>query len=117
MDESGWMKYAQSTDNLQHGEKPKPEKNLDDYVLEVLLGKYGDGEDRKKLLGDKYEMVQNRINELYQIADEVIEGKWGNGWNREQALNGAGYPYSIVQRIVNSMLDANWAEGVDYNGC
>ena len=27
------------------------------------------------------------------------------GWNREQALNGAGYPYEIVQRIVNSILD------------
>lgn len=105
MDESGWMKYAQSTDNPHHGEKPKPEKNLDDYVLEVLLGEYGDGEDRKRLLGAKYEMVQERINQLYEIAEEVIDGKWGNGWNREQALNGAGYPYSIVQRIVNSILD------------
>lgn len=105
MDADAWMKYAQSTDNPQHGDKSKPEKYLDDYVLEVLLGEYGDGDDRKRLLGDKYEMVQNRINELYRIADEVIKGKWGNGCNREQALNEAGYLYAIVQRIVNSILD------------
>lgn len=76
-------------------------KTVDDYALEVVLGEYGDGEDRIKLLGDKYTEVQKRVDELHGIADEVIQGKWGYGWNREQALNGAGYPYEIVQRIVN----------------
>ena len=106
MDKEAWMKYANSTDNSQDVEKPDiPQKTTDDLVLEVLLGEYGTGEDRKRLLGSRYEEVQNRINELYDIAYEVIEGKWGNGWNRENALNGAGYPYEIVQRIVNSILD------------
>ena len=105
MDESAWMKYAQSTDNPQYDDKPKPsEKSTDDLVMETLLGEYGNGEDRKRLLGSRYNKVQNRINELYGIADEVIDGKWGNGWNREQALNGAGYPYQIVQKIVNDIL-------------
>lgn len=104
MDENAWLKYAQSTDNPQNVEKPKPQKSTDDLVLEVLLGEYGDGEDRKNMLGSRYEEVQNRINQLYIIAEEVIEGKWGNGWNREVALNGAGYPYEIVQRIVNEIL-------------
>lgn len=106
MDKEAWMKYAQSTDNPQHEDKPKPNgKSIDDLVMETILGEYGNGEDRKRLLGVRYDEVQNRINELYEIAEQVINGDWGNGWNREQALNGAGYPYQIVQRIVNDKLD------------
>lgn len=98
MDADAWMKYAKC-ENYN-----TPTKSIDDLVLETLLGEYGINEERKQMLGDKYEVVQNRINELYKIADEVIDGKWGNGWNRENALNGAGYPYQIVQRIVNEKL-------------
>lgn len=95
MDREAWMKYANATENTCD------EKTIDDYVLETLLGEYGINEDRKRLLGSKYDEVQNRINQLYKIADEVLDGKWGNGWNRKNALEGAGYPYEIVQRIVN----------------
>ena len=106
MTKEDWMKYANSTSNEQNVEKPNTsQKSTDDLVLETLLGEYGNDEDRKRMLGDRYDEVQNRINELYDIAYEVINGKWGNGWNRENALNGAGYPYEIVQRIVNSILD------------
>lgn len=101
MNESAWDKYAQIKENKD--EKPV-EKSLDDLVLETLLGEYGNGSERKKMLGDKYLSVQRRINELYTVAYDVIDGKWGNGWNREQALNGAGYPYKIVQKIVNEIL-------------
>lgn len=105
MDKSAWMKYAQSTDNPKNTGKPdNNEKSIDDYVHETLLGEYGVGDDRKRMLGDKYEKVQKRINELYKIADEVIDGKWGDGWNRQNALEGAGYPYKIVQKIVNDKL-------------
>ena len=106
MDKEAWLKYAQSTDNPQSGDKPKPSsKTTDDYALEVILGEYGNGEERKKMLGAKYNEVQNRVNELYEIAEQVINGDWGNGWNRKTALEGAGYPYETVQLIVNQMLD------------
>ncbi len=98
MDADAWMKYAKCENNNT------PTKSIDDLVLETILGEYGINDERKRMLGDNYEAVQNRINELYKIADEVIDGKWGNGWNRENALNGAGYPYQIVQRIVNEKL-------------
>ena len=102
MDANAWMKYAKSDSSAP---EPAPSKSVDDYVLEVLLGEYGNDDERKRLLGDKYEPVQARINELYEIAEQVINGDWGNGWNRERAINGAGYPYELVQRIVNSLLD------------
>lgn len=37
-----------------------------------------------------------------QIADEVIRGEWGNGTDRKQRLEEAGYDYSEVQGIVNA---------------
>lgn len=103
MDKEAWLKYANANEKKE--EKPKPiKKTTDELVLETLLGEYGTGKDRKKQLGKRYKEVQDRINKLYDIANEVIDGKWGNGWNREQALNGAGYPYEIVQKIVNDIL-------------
>lgn len=39
-----------------------------------------------------------------ELAKEVIQGKWGNGQARKDALTKAGYNYSEVQSIVNEML-------------
>lgn len=39
-----------------------------------------------------------------EIAQEVIEGKWGNGDDRIVRLTNEGYNASAIQRIVNNML-------------
>lgn len=39
-----------------------------------------------------------------QLADEVINGKWGNGADRKNRLTAAGYNYEAVQAIVNERL-------------
>lgn len=39
-----------------------------------------------------------------EIAKEVIKGLWGNGAERKNRLNAAGYNYSEIQSIVNSMV-------------
>lgn len=39
-----------------------------------------------------------------EIAKEVIDGKWGNNPERKKKLTEAGYDYSAIQKIVNSML-------------
>lgn len=39
-----------------------------------------------------------------ELAREVIQGKWGNGQARRDALTKAGYDASAVQKIVNEML-------------
>lgn len=43
-------------------------------------------------------------NDLTDIALEVIEGKWGNGTKRKDALTANGYDYKAVQREVNRLL-------------
>ena len=39
-----------------------------------------------------------------QLAQEVLDGKWGNGQDRKDALTAAGYDYSAVQARVNELV-------------
>lgn len=49
-------------------------------------------------------LVSEPRKNLDQLADEVINGHWGNGDDRKIRLNSAGYNYDEVQRRVNEML-------------
>ena len=42
-----------------------------------------------------------------EVAQEVLDGKWGNGDERIVKLTNAGYNASAIQRIVNQMLKDN----------
>lgn len=79
----------------------KKTKTLDEYVWDVVQGKYGNGAARKKKLGKMYDKVQNRLNDVWNKATLVIRGYYGNGRKREQLL---GSDYDIVQKIVNHRL-------------
>lgn len=55
-----------------------------------------------------------------EIANEVVEGKWGNGMDRKQRLAAAGYDYAVVQKkvnriveIVQEVIDDKWGNGLD----
>ena len=39
-----------------------------------------------------------------QVALEVIAGHWGNGIERRQKLEAAGYSYAAIQSIVNAVM-------------
>ena len=45
--------------------------DIDAAALDVIRGKYGNGQARKDALGDDYEMIQKRVNEMYK------SGKFG----------------------------------------
>lgn len=47
------------------------------------------------------------------IADEVIAGGWGNGSERKERLESAGYDYSAIQGIVNDRLKIPSKKSVD----
>lgn len=40
-----------------------------------------------------------------EIANEVIEGKWGIGKEREEKIRKAGYDYNAVQAYVNRIIE------------
>ena len=44
-----------------------------------------------------------------EIANEVINGAWGNGEDRKNRLTQAGYNYTVIQAIVNKLMCANKA--------
>lgn len=86
-----------------------PTKSVEELAQEVIAGKYGNGEDRKKALGDRYAEVQARVNEILapapkpsvdilDLVRKAIRGDFGNGENRKSAL---GSNYDEVQRQVN----------------
>ena len=97
-------------------------KSVDEIAKEVIQGKWGSGKTRQNALikvGYDYASVQNRINQLLnppvpikvvvkkttdEIAHEVIQGKWGIGNTRKNALIKAGYNYSTIQNRINQLL-------------
>lgn len=93
-------------------------KSNETIAKEVIAGKWGNGDDRKKRLekaGYNYNAVQAIVNKLLtpaspnkktneQVAKEVIKGLWGNGADRKKRLEKAGYNYNAVQGIVNKLL-------------
>ena len=80
-------------------------------ALDVMNGKYGAGEERKRRLaeaGYDYWAVQRLVNGLAYgydaVARDVIAGKYGNNQDRIIALSAKGYDARLVQDIVNGML-------------
>ena len=46
-----------------------------------------------------------RDDDIETIAAEVIQGDWGNGEERKERLEQAGYDYDVVQARVNDLLE------------
>ena len=84
-----------------------------DYLvaMDVMNGKYGNGEDRKRNLeaaGYNYNKIQGLVNGLSRgydkVAMDVIRGCYGNGQARIDNLYRAGYDGRMVQDIVNEIM-------------
>ncbi|MER2235271.1 MAG: hypothetical protein ABS901_02905 [Candidatus Limivicinus sp.] len=80
-------------------------------AVDVMNGVYGTGEACRQSvtdLGLDYWSVQHMANALSQgygqVAQDVIDLKYGNGSARFKALVNAGYDPRMVQQIVNGML-------------
>ena len=90
-----------------------------EVVRQVMRGEWGVGQDRIKQLTDagyNAERIQEKVNLALQgsqindtktmdaLAYEVIQGDWGNGEERKERLEAAGYDYDAVQQRVNEIL-------------
>lgn len=72
-------------------------------VVDTMNGKFGNGDERKKKLGGRYQEVQNLINHIATagvqiLVQETLAGKYGNGEFRKAAL---GSRYQEVQNLIN----------------
>ena len=96
--------------------------DLDTVANEVIQGLWGNGQERFDNLtnaGYNAQAVQDTINnilngettsdsansDLDSVANEVIQGLWGNGQERCDSLTRAGYDAQVVQDRVNSLLN------------
>ncbi|WP_218119760.1 hypothetical protein [Pelagirhabdus alkalitolerans] len=97
---------------------PKPAvKSIDQLAQEVIDGKHGTGDARRKLLGSQYNVVQARVNQILsgstanasapkksisQMATEVLRGDHGDGHkNRRESLGISQSEYEKVRAEVN----------------
>ena len=85
------------------------EKSIEELANEVIQGLWGNGQERKDRLGDRYSEVQARVNEILapvpqpqvdilELVKKTIRGDFGNGEDRRNAL---GSNYDEVQNQVN----------------
>ena len=104
-------------------------KSVDEVAQEVLQGLWGNGQERYNSLesaGYDAQVVQNRVNDLLNggttsennsassdldtVANEVLQGLWGNGQERYDRLANAGYDAQEVQDRVNSLLNEEYTQ-------
>ena len=58
-----------------------------------------------KTLGIAYvEETPAKTKTVSELAQEVLQGKWGNGTDRKNRLTSAGYDYNAVQAEVNRLV-------------
>ena len=121
-------RYSTSSGNTPVQPQKPAQKDITTIAKEVISGAWGNGEDRKNRLekaGYDFNAVQNEVNRILSgaspkpqlkplttIAKEVLQGLWGNGADRKQRLESAGYDYNAVQAEVNRLSGAS---SVDIN--
>jgi hypothetical protein len=89
--------YRDAVDKLIHTTDGAAYATDPDYISKVvsIIEQYNLTE------YDVRESGEDTKKSVDEIADEVIDGKWGNGTERKQKLEAAGYDYSEVQSLVN----------------
>ena len=98
------------------GAGASPQVDVDGLARRVIAGEFGNGDARRAALGDAYDAVQARVNEMLgcggssgdsvgvdveSLARAVINGDYGNGEERRRRLGDA---YEAVQARVNEIL-------------
>ena len=83
---------AITSDNLHY--KPEISRKIKQYVDSQINNKTSN----------------TTLKSTSEIVKEVLEGKWGNGKDRKNALTAAGYDYNIIQSAVNSELSKNYKQ-------
>ena len=102
-------------------------KSVDEVAQEVLQGLWGNGQERYNSLesaGYDAQVVQDKVNsilsgetpsnsassDLNSVAQEVLQGLWGNGQERFDNLTSAGYDAQAVQDRVNALLSGEYTQ-------
>lgn len=101
----------------------KAEENATELIVDILK-RYGWGVDKvtkhqdyngkycphrtldmgwERFLGLIEDKLSPKKKTIQEVAQEVLQGKWGNGTERKNRLTAAGYDYNAVQSAVNAL--------------
>ena len=78
--------------------------NINGYSVDGDIA-YMDAEAWNKYAGNYSNKPQYIVKDTETLAWEVIGGKWGNGDDRKNALENAGYNYDEIQNKVNELIN------------
>ena len=104
---SAWDKYAGGKPSTSTSTSKPLEKSVEELAKEVIAGKYGNGDARKKALGTRYDEVQARVNKILGVNNKVyytvqkndnltkIAKKYGTTVNQLVAWNNIANPNLI----------------------
>ncbi len=80
-------------------------------IIEEILGYLATGEETAPVTGEftpedstPAQSTAEGSKSVEEVADEVVRGLWGNGTERIEALEAAGYDSSAVQNEVNRLM-------------
>ena len=95
-------------DNLSDIQKYQANKNaIADSIVKGIVKGFGLVE------GQAPSKPQPIKKSVAEVAQEVINGKWGNGADRKQRLQSAGYNPQEVQAKVNELLGASSRKSIE----
>lgn len=86
--------------------KTLSEADVEKLAEEVILGKFGNGEERRELLGENYNEVQKRVNEL-------MKGSVGSKKISDASEDSIKKVEEISKKITKSPSDSKVHSGVD----
>jgi len=91
-------------EKVENGKVHTIEGNKDNMVKRCLYDI--SSKDIRAYCVPSYSAIENKKT-VEELAQEVIDNKWGNGQDRKNRLTQAGYDYNEVQNKVNEMLNCN----------
>lgn len=90
---------------------------VDELARDVIAGKYGNGEDRKRALGSRYAEVQARVNEMLAPKVNYLHNPSYTGVSIVDGLKGIGVDssYEYRSRLANANGISNYCGSAEQN--
>ena len=103
-DNKGWPEHVGCVEAVAGGKITVIEGNYNNAVGRRVINV--NGKNIRGYNAPKYDSEPTaKKKTVAQIAQEVIDGKWGTGDTRKKKLEAAGYDYDDVQKKVNELLN------------
>lgn len=98
---SGSNSTSSSGDSASVSDSSKEKFDLDQMANKVIRGEFGNGADRKELLGDTYDEIQARVNEILKSGSS---GKSSSGSSKTTMSQISNDRFDTGKSYVSSLI-------------